>query len=140
MAEIVRKQALDGKPEGGLRSRLCATIFLINKLPRDGNADTGLRATPEMLADLLVEDLAMGSADLRKRLPGLLDGMVEKGDLIKVEGEYRIQTHESAIWSSDFQDRLTKIRNDETVVAVQRADRLRAALQERLNTTVVLMA
>ena len=130
--EIVGKQRKDGKPDGVLRSRLCATIFLINKLPREGTADAGIRATPEALADLLVEDLQAGSADLRKRLPALLDGLMERGDLIKVEGEYRIQTREGATWTSDFQDRLTRIRNDEGVVAAQRAERLKLACGERL--------
>ena len=105
---------------------------MINKLPREGSADAGIRATPEALADLLVEDLQAGSADLRKRLPDLLDGLVEQGDLIKVEGEYRIQTREGATWTSDFQDRLTRIRNDEGVVARPAAERLKLACGERL--------
>lgn len=135
--EIVGKQH-DGGPDSALRSRLCALAFLITKLPREGNADAGIRATPETLADLLVEDLRAGSADLRKRLPELLDGLVTKGDLIKVEGEYRVQTREGAAWTSDFQDRLTRIRNDETVVAAQRTERLRIACTERLKDVKLL--
>ena len=34
--------------------RLCALIFLIGKLPQEGPADLGIRATADMLADLLV--------------------------------------------------------------------------------------
>ena len=47
----------DGSKDGELASRLCGLLFLIRKLPREKVADCGVRATPEMLADLLVEDL-----------------------------------------------------------------------------------
>ena len=62
----------DGTPDGKLRSRLCAAIFLIGKLPTDGPAATGVRANPTMLADLLVDDLTAGSASLRRRIPDVL--------------------------------------------------------------------
>ena len=41
--EIIRKQRDDTK-DGGLRSSLCALIFLIGKLPRTAGADDGVRA------------------------------------------------------------------------------------------------
>jgi len=135
--ELVRRHR-DGTAAGMLRSRLAALVLLINKLPRETGADDGLRATSETLADLLVEDLRGGSADLRKRLPGVLDELVQKGDLIKVENEYRVQTREGAEWTSDFQGRLTKILNNETTVAAQRAERLRLACGERLKDIKLL--
>src|SRR5262249_15179078 len=48
-------RTLDNGPDDGrLAQRLCGLIFLIRKLPREPVADIGVRATPEMLADLLV--------------------------------------------------------------------------------------
>ena len=135
--ELVRRYR-DGTADGTLRSRLAALVLLINKLPREMGADDGIRATPETLADLLVEDLRSGSATLRKKLPGALDELVQKGDLIKIEDEYRIQTREGAEWTSDFQGRLTKILNSETTVAAQRAERLRMACGERLKDIKLL--
>src|SRR5262249_38800215 len=41
--EAILKQD-DRTPQGRLRSRLCALIFLINKLPREEGADLGVRA------------------------------------------------------------------------------------------------
>src|SRR5262249_22798273 len=41
---------------GALRSRLAALVFLISKLPREEGADLGVRANPDTLADLLVEN------------------------------------------------------------------------------------
>ena len=56
----------DGTPDGQLKSRLCALVFLIRKLPREAGVDIGVRATTETLADLLVKDLATdGSAAAR---------------------------------------------------------------------------
>ena len=54
------REMRDGTPEGALRSRLCALIFLVSKV----HEDEGLKATPEVLADLLVEDLTTGSRQL----------------------------------------------------------------------------
>ena len=43
MDVIIQEQA-DDKDDGKLRSRLCATIFLVNQLPQQGVLTTGLRA------------------------------------------------------------------------------------------------
>ena len=56
--EIIELQK--GKPDGVLRSRVCALVFLINKLPREHGTDLGIRAEPEHMADLLSEDLVTG--------------------------------------------------------------------------------
>jgi hypothetical protein len=62
----------DGTPDGRLRARLCITILLISELPTEGVTATGVRATTDTLADLLVEDLTQGSDGLRQRIPSLL--------------------------------------------------------------------
>jgi len=116
----------DGTEEGRLKSRLCALCFLIGKFPRDPkSADTGLRATPDTLADLLVEDLVSGSAELRRKIPKLLEELVEEGKLIVVDDEYRLQTRESAAWESEYRSRLAHIRNDAAALASERAELLR---------------
>ena len=49
--EMIRK--LDnGSADGKLSARICALVFLINKLPREAGADLGIRATADVLADL----------------------------------------------------------------------------------------
>jgi hypothetical protein len=84
----------DGTLDGKMRSRLCAAIFLIGKLPVDGVATTGIRADVAALADLLVEDVTDVSANatLRQSIPQLLQGLVESGTLMQVGDEYRLQT------------------------------------------------
>ncbi len=80
--EIIDEQIK--KPDGKLRRRLCALVFLINKLPRESGTDIGVRAEAEHLADLLVDDLLVGSTQLRQQIPGLLTKLVEDGVLMEV--------------------------------------------------------
>lgn len=81
--EIIEEQK--ALAEGTLRSRICALVFLINKLPREG-ADTGVRATPEHLADLLTDDLGDSATDLRAKVPGLVQALANDGVLMEIEG------------------------------------------------------
>jgi hypothetical protein len=76
-----------GSADDRLVARACGLVFLINKLA-GSNEEIGIRATIDTLADLMVEDLSVGSSVLRSRLPGLLDNC---GLLMKVGDEYRIQ-------------------------------------------------
>ncbi len=100
IAENIEKQR--GEQNGELRYELCALIFLIGQLPHEGPADTGLRANAETLADLLVTDLAHSSADLRKKVPELLDTLETSGAVMRVENEYRMQTREGAEWHQSY--------------------------------------
>ncbi|MFH1745475.1 MAG: BREX system P-loop protein BrxC, partial [Planctomycetota bacterium] len=129
--EIIRKQR-DGTADGTLRSRLCALIFLISKLSREPGSDVGVRATPDVLADLLVEDLKAGSTQLRKRIPELLNGLVQGGELMQVEQEYRLQTRESSAWDSAYREKQSRIFNDSQRMADLRSDILRAECGQQL--------
>jgi hypothetical protein len=119
------RQLDDGTPDGGLRSRLCALIFLINKLPADGPAATGVRATAETLADLVVEDLTVGSATLRQSVPAVLQELVDGGTLMLVGDEYRLQTRESAEWETDYRARFARIVADDARIANDRSAALK---------------
>jgi hypothetical protein len=129
IAAAIEDLRKDGSPDGVLRSRLCALIFLIGELPAAGVAASGIRATPDTLADLLVEDLTAGSATLRGRIPALLTGMVAGGLLMEVDGAYRLQTQESREWQRAFSAHAAKIRADDAGIATDRGTVLRAALQ-----------
>ena len=125
--EIIEQQKT--KPDGALRSRICALVFLINKLPREHGTDLGVRAEPEHLADLLSEDLVTGSTQLRQKLPGLLEAMEQDGVLMKVDSEYRLQTTEGAAWEAEFRKRRAAARNDDPLIA----SRLIAASQAKVS-------
>jgi hypothetical protein len=127
----------DGSEEGRLLSRLCATIFLISRLPRESGADAGIRATADTLADLVVTDLPAGSSDLRRRVPEVLQRLVEQGKLQKVEEEYRLQTREGQEWEGEFRRRETALRGEPATVGGIRADLLRDAIERATGSLTV---
>ena len=126
--EIIRKQR-DGTSAGTLRSSLCALIFLIGKLPRTPGADDGVRATTETLVDLLVSDLKTDRPKLEQQIPQHLKHLVDTGQLMAVETEFRLQTPEGARWTHDFNRRRTGVLNDETRVNGKRAELLRERIR-----------
>ncbi len=129
--EIIRKQR-DGSADGDLRSSLCALIFLIGKLPRTPGADDGVRATAETLVDLLVCDLKTDRPRLEQQVPKQLKHLVETGQLMAVETEYRLQTREGAVWTHEFNRRRTSALNDDPRINGKRAELLRDGLRQAL--------
>ena len=124
----------DGSDDGLLASRLCGLIFLIRKLPREKVADIGVRATPEMLADLLVEDLENDGTRLRRDIPPILDKLVEDGKLIKVDDEYSLQTRESSEWENEFRRRSTTLNSDLAGLNAKRSLLLNGECSKSLNS------
>lgn len=120
----------DGTEEGKLAKRLCGLIFLIRKLPRESGSNIGVRATTEVLADLLVSDLANDGPRLRKEVPGVLQKLVESAALLDDHGEYNLQTRESSEWEKEYRNRITRIQASEHEIAQQRDMLLRDALQQ----------
>jgi hypothetical protein len=124
---------LDDKTDDGrLAQRLCGLIFLIRKLPREAVADIGVRATPEMLADLLVSDLSSDGTQLRKEIPRILKKLVDAGTLIKLDEEYSLQTRESSEWDREFRNRQTRLNSDLTLLSSKRGSLISAACSDGL--------
>ena len=128
----------DGAPGGALKSRLCALVFLIRKLPREAGVDSGVRATADTLADLLVQDLAGDGAALRGRLPALLDELAAAGTLMKLDDEYSLQTRESSEWEAEFRNRQSRLANDLTGMSGKRTQLIGAAVQEAVGSIRLL--
>lgn len=126
---------LDDKAEDGrLAQRLCGLIFLIRKLPRETVADIGVRATPEMLADLLVSDLSGDGTQLRKEIPRILKKLVDAGTLIKLDEEYSLQTRESSEWDREFRNRQTRLNSDPTSLSSKRGSLISADCSDVLKS------
>lgn len=122
----------DGTPEGRLKFRLCALIFLIRKLPREAGVDIGVQATVETLADLMVKDLAKDGSALRAQIPKLLDDLVAESTLMKIDGEYSLQTRESSDWEVEFRNRQTMFIENPSRMSSKRAPLLGSALQDAI--------
>jgi hypothetical protein len=124
---------LDNKTaDGRLAQRLCGLIFLIRKMSREAVADIGVRATPEMLADLLVSDLSNDGTQLRKDIPRILKKLVDAGTLIKLDEEYSLQTRESSEWEREFRNRQTRLNSDLTSLSSKRGSLISAACGDAL--------
>lgn len=117
---------IKGSPDERLVARACGLVFLINKLA-GSNDEVGIHASLDTIADLMVEDLAVGSSSLRNKLPGLLD---KCEILMKVGDEYRIQTEESTAWNDEFLSQRNQLANEAHRVEAERDDRIRRMFGE----------
>lgn len=122
----------DGTPDGALKSRAAALVFLISQLPHDGVGDTGVRATAPVLADLLVEDLSSDGARLRKDVPRIMEELVDAGRVMKLGDEFRLQTAEGAEWTQEFNQRRAAIRADAARMSSLRNDWLQRVVDAEL--------
>lgn len=121
-----------GAPDDQMMGRLCGLIFLIGKLPRDAVADIGIRATAESLADFLVEDITVGSADLRKRIPTFLKQLEDDGLIMSIENEYRLQTRESSAWHDEYRKQLAELTGNPIRIDDERVTIFRKACGDAL--------
>ena len=129
-----RIQALaDGSSEGRLRKRLCGLAFLISKLPRETGVDTGVRATPGALADLLVDDLRADSGPFRQQVAKELETLAEDGTLMKVGEEFRLQTTEGAEWDGHYRERLTAMGKNDPEIETRRNQLFTTAIQKAVS-------
>jgi hypothetical protein len=116
----------NGTPDEILKARSCGLVFLINKIA-GSNTEIGIKATPDTLADLLVEDVSGNSSSIRAQLPAILD----KCELLmKVGDEYRIQTEESSAWNDDFLNQRSQLANEAHRIEAERNDRIRGKFGE----------
>jgi hypothetical protein len=105
-----------GKDKGHLAQRICGLVFLIGKLKREGGADIGIRASSEHIADLLVVDLTADNSKLRAEAESTLTRLVESGELMEIDHEYRLQTDAARQWDAEFRARQAKLNNDEPAI------------------------
>ena len=132
-----------GDASAQLKGKLLKLIYLINKLPADAALDIGLKATDDVLADLLVTDLASGSNALRKQLPDLLHALQNDDRLImSLAGpnglEYRLQTIESSAWYEEFRAQGAELKAAPQRVEQQRADLFKARFGDVLKKVRVV--
>lgn len=132
-----------GDADAQLKAKLLKLVYLINKLPADAAVDIGLKATDEVLADLLVTDLSAGSAHLRKKLPALLDDLQNKDRLIMALAggsgtEYRLQTRESSTWYDEFRAQEAELKAAPQRVEQKRSDLLKGRFGDVLKKVRVV--
>ncbi len=118
-----------GNADERLMARATGLVFLINKLSAT-NKEVNIRANPETIADLLVEDLNQGSDALRSRLSSLL----ERCELLMlVEDEYRIQTEESTAWHDEYQNQRNYYGEQNPELEAERNARIKNKFNELIS-------
>ena len=126
--EMIGKED-DGTPDGELKSRICALIYLIQHI----DESFGVNANAQTLSDLLVTDLVAGSDLLRKRVPLLLEDLNDRGVISDVGNHiYRIQTKEGKAWDSDYRTKLAQYKADDSKIMFKRDDLLGSAVNKKL--------
>ena len=130
LREINERIVRVGETEGLLARRICGLVFLIGRLARDAGADTGVRATSDHLAALLVNDLAADNARLRGDVGATLSKLASDGILMCVGDEYRLQTRQGAEWDREFRNRQTRLNNDAAAIQVRRDELLYGEIEK----------
>lgn len=127
-----RIAALRAQPgDGAMKARILVVVYLLSRIAGDAHVH-GVRATPEVIADLLVDDLS-DAASVRARVPDLLAALAAERTVIEVgDGEWRLQTKESADWLSAYDKAVADEMGDPSGTARQRASLLEQALDDTL--------
>jgi hypothetical protein len=126
-----RIAALRAQPgDGPMKARILVVVYLLSRFAGDAHVH-GVHATPEVVADLLVDDLS-DAASVRARVPDLLAILSAEGAVIEVNGEWRLQTKESADWLSAYNKAAADETGDPNGIARQRASLLEQAMEDAL--------
>lgn len=115
---------------GDLAYRICGLVFLIGKLDPTGPRATGVKATADHIADLMITDLGGDNGKFRDEVARMLDILASESVLQPVDGEYRLQTKEGNEWDQDFRQRRARIQGDETRVI----GAINAAIEARIDS------
>lgn len=125
-----------GDTDSQLKSRILALVLLIGKLPTDPTADSGVRATADMLGDLLIDDLNQGKDIIRTQVPKLLQELADEGLVMAMQTstgtEYRLQTQESAQWYDTLRQEEADLRGNQQRVENIRVDLLHKELRSQI--------
>jgi hypothetical protein len=138
LREINERIIQVGRAEGAIAQRICGLVFLIGKLKREAGADTGVRATKEHLADLLIDDLSADNGKLRAEVEDKLKTLSDQGVLMLVSDEYRLQTREGSDWDREFRNRQTKLNNDDAAIQFKRDQLLYGDIDKTLRAIRVI--
>ena len=115
-----------------MAKRLAGLSFLISRLPVEAGADIGVRATPDHLADLLIDDLTLDQGAFRAQVRDLVKKLVDDGHLVQIGDEVRIQTTEGRAWQQEFQKFRAQFGGDVAAIAETRDKMIEEALAKVL--------
>ena len=113
-----------------LKARILMLVYMLGRIAPEADQH-GARAKAETIADLLVVDLA-GEEELRRKVPELLQELHADGAVIEVDGEWRLQTKESAEWEAAYRSEEKAILADQSGMTRTRRELLDEAIETSL--------
>jgi hypothetical protein len=113
-----------------MKARILTVVYLLSRIAGDTQVH-GVRSTPEIIADLLIEDLSAGEA-VRAKVPSLLAELQTEALVMAVGDEWRLQTKESAEWLVAYSAAEARETADTNAIGRQRAAFLQLAIDEAL--------
>jgi hypothetical protein len=119
----------DGTEDGRLQARIAKIVYLIGRLPKNGANPTGVKATDDVITDGLVTDLRTDRGVLGPRVGAMAAGLLKRGKLTEIDGEYRLRTRVDAEWATDFEMHRRELAANDSWIASQRTDTLRLAFE-----------
>lgn len=119
-----------GSGDDQLKARILMLVYMLGRIAGDADHH-GVRAKPETIADVLVEDLS-GEPELRKKVPELLAQLQDDGAAIEVSGDWRLQTKESAEWENAFRTEERAVQSDAQAVSRSRRELITQAIEQAL--------
>jgi hypothetical protein len=131
-ARIARLQ--QGGAAENLRARVLMLVYMLGLIQKDAETH-GVRPTPEMIADLMIEDLGNG-AELRGEVPKAIAALAEEGAIIKISDAWQLQTKESAEWDRLYRAEERTLTHRTTDIARERNIALDLALSQALQGLV----
>ena len=131
-ARIARLQ--QGGAAEKLQSRVLMLVYMLGLIQGDVEHH-GVRPTPEVIADLMVEDLG-NSAELRGEVPKAIAALDELGAIMQVSGAWQLQTKESAEWDRLYRAEERTFASRATDISRERNTALNQALSQALQGLV----
>lgn len=121
----------DGSEDGRLAARVAKVVYLLNRLPTEGPLAAGLCATPDTIADVLIEDLRTDGARMRQQVPQAVASLLKRSVLQQLDGgAYILQTPEGAEWDAEFRTHQQALAEDARWLAERRDQLLREAFAQ----------
>jgi hypothetical protein len=122
-----------GTDDDPLKARVLMLVYMLGRIQGDVDFH-GVRPQAETIADLLIENLD-GEPDLRRKVPETLQALLEEGTVIEVDGDWRLQTKESAEWEQAFRGEERQCLADQAGIARVRRERLYQTITDALSGT-----
>ena len=123
-----REQVLRAVDLFGTAAQLRTQLRIVYEAARStGDSPVGTVIPGDFIYEQIAQDLLQSAVLLREihENADTLKRMADAGKLVQIGDEYRMQTKQSSAWEGDFQERRSRLLQNDQQMASLRADKLR---------------